>query len=243
MLMIIELLAKELKKYSHKVRHGATLIILITVSLTSQVWAADDKQRILVLGDSLSAAYGIQVEEGWVSLLQEKLSDHFIVHNASISGETTDGGLEALPRHLKNHAPDIVILELGANDGLRGFPIDLIKQNLEAMISLSLDAGAEVLLLGMHIPPNFGPRYTEAFHNNFIKLAEEKNVALVPFLLEGVALKQELMQDDGLHPKAEAQPTILETVMRKLQALLNQAQVGAQENQAPESLKSEAVNS
>ena len=177
---------------------------------------------VLVMGDSLSAAYGINVEEGWVSLLQQQLLKKAQVKiiNASVSGETTSGGLGRLPALLKQHQPTIVILELGANDGLRGQPLKLMQENLQAMISLSKTAGAEVLLVGMQIPTNYGQRYTSQFKASFPALAEKNKIKLVPFLLEAVAAHSELIQSDGLHPNAAAQPIILNNVRPHLEAML-----------------------
>lgn len=197
------------------------LLLLVFVCHTQlAVASVQSTQRILVLGDSLSAAYGIQVEDGWVNLMRKELADHYTVINASISGETSGGGLRALPRLLEEHQPNVVIIELGANDGLRGFPINILKQNLSQMIQLAQNAGAQVMLAGMHIPPNYGPAYTAAFHQTFIDVAGEFNVPLLPFLLDGVALRPELMQDDRLHPTAEAQPLIKENVLKTLRPLL-----------------------
>src|SRR5690606_9365724 len=182
---------------------------------------------ILVYGDSLSAAYGLRQEQGWVALLQERLAlrgDHFKVINASVSGETTDGGLRRLPETLERVKPDLVILELGGNDGLRGFPLPVIRNNLTAMVSSAKESGAEVLLVGMRIPPNYGTRYAEGFHQLYQKVAQTENVALVPFLLEQVALDSKLMQDDQIHPTATAQPLILDTLWPHLEPLLNQEQ-------------------
>ncbi|MDX1453679.1 MAG: arylesterase [Oleiphilaceae bacterium] len=197
------------------------LLLLVFVCHTQlAVASVQSTQRILVLGDSLSAAYGIQVEDGWVNLMRKELADHYTVINASISGETSGGGLRALPRLLEEHQPNVVIIELGANDGLRGFPINILKQNLSQMIQLAQNEGAQVMLAGMHIPPNYGPAYTAAFHQTFIDVAGEFNVPLLPFLLDGVALRPELMQDDRLHPTAEAQPLIKENVLKTLRPLL-----------------------
>lgn len=184
--------------------------------------AAPDR-TILVLGDSLSAAYGIEPGQGWVALLQRRLEDQgygYRVVNASVSGETSSGGLQRLPRALKIHQPDLVILELGSNDGLRGLPIQTTRANLQKMIRLAREAGAEVLLVGMRMPPNYGPRYTEQFTGMFADLAQSEGVALVPFFLDGVALDPTLMQDDGLHPNARAQPVLLETLWKHLAPLL-----------------------
>lgn len=181
---------------------------------------AKDTRNLLVLGDSLSAAYGIQIQEGWVYQLSLKLKDSYRVINASISGETTDGGLRSLPGLLEKYHPEIVIIELGANDGLRGFPIDVIEKNLRQLVTLSKAITDKVLLLGIHIPPNYGKAYTEAFHKLFEKIANEHSIARVPFFLDGVATDKSLMQDDGLHPNAKAQPIILDTVWPALEPLL-----------------------
>lgn len=199
-----------------------TLIIVISLlSLlitTHKAIAADEHEiKILVMGDSLSAAYGIPKELGWVNLLREKLHNKATIVNASISGETTGGGLAALPKHLQNYSPNIVILALGANDGLRGFPTQTMKSNLEQMILLAQESGAEVLLVGIHILPNYGRRYTEAFYQVYEELVSEYQLSFVPFLLEGVALEPELMQDDQLHPTAEAQPILLSNVFPLLE--------------------------
>ncbi len=180
---------------------------------------------ILVVGDSLSAGYGIARIDSWTTLLQERLSEQgfgYRVVNASISGDTTRGGLARLPAALEAHEPAVVILELGGNDGLRGIPVKEIRSNLAEMIRLSRDAGAEVVLTGIHIPPNYGPRYTEAFHQVYHDLAAEYDTALVPFILDSVALEDGLMQADGIHPNAAGQPVILDNVWPALEPLLAQ---------------------
>jgi acyl-CoA thioesterase-1 len=180
---------------------------------------AQASSTILVLGDSLSAAYGMRVDEGWVALLQQRLPDHRIV-NASISGETTDGGVNRLPALLKKHRPDIVIIELGGNDGLRGFQIQRIRDNLAALVGMSREAGAQVLLLGMKIPPNYGLRYTREFHDSFAQTAKRFDIPLLPFLLDGIATRAELMQEDRIHPNAKAQPHMLDNVWPYLEPLI-----------------------
>lgn len=190
------------------------------------VESSADTPTILVFGDSLSAAYRIPRDQGWVALLQQRLRQQALpqqVVNASVSGETTSGGWSRLPAALKQHRPDIVVLELGANDGLRGLPIADMQRNLEAMIKASQDAGARVLLVGMLIPPNYGPRYTHAFTASFKELAERYDLPLLPFLLEGVAGKRALTQDDGLHPTASAQEKILDNVWEVLQPMLKKS--------------------
>ncbi len=181
---------------------------------------------IVVLGDSLSAAYGLDhVQQGWVHLLDRRLREKGYKHpviNASISGETTAGGLSRLPALLTQHKPDVLVLALGANDGLRGLPLDQMTNNLKRMIQLCRQAGARVVLVGMRIPPNYGARYSQRFETTFRRLAEQERTALVPFLLEGMAEQRRLFQADQLHPTAAAQPTLLENVWHGLQPLLRQ---------------------
>ena len=172
--------------------------------------------KILVWGDSLSAAYGIPVEKGWVNLLVDKLENKTEIVNGSISGETTQGGLTRLPSALSKHSPDLVLLELGANDGLRGISPQVSKRNLEQMIKLSKQANSNVILFGMKIPPNYGPAYTKLFEDQFSQLAKDYQLPYIPFFLENVALDSSLMQADQLHPTAEAQPIILESVLPTL---------------------------
>ena len=170
---------------------------------------------ILVYGDSLSAAYGIRQEQGWVALLKERVQQekmNYSVVNASISGETTSGGLSRIEKVLKEHQPKLILIELGANDGLRGLPITAMRNNLEAMITKSLKYKVKVILVGMRIPPNYGIKYTRDFKEAYAILANQYKLPLVPFLLNGVAGNHELNQEDGLHPLAKAEPTILNNV-------------------------------
>ncbi|OLO09926.1 arylesterase [Chromohalobacter japonicus] len=178
---------------------------------------------LLVVGDSLSAAHGIERDAGWVNLLRQRLSSQHQVINASISGDTTSSGAARLPELLKRHSPDIVLLELGGNDGLRGLSPQQMKLNLRDMIEKSQAAGARVLLLGIEIPPNYGASYTDAFRGVFRQLSEEYDAPLVPFILDGVALQDAMMQDDGIHPTAEAQPVILDNVWEGLAPMLKRA--------------------
>ena len=183
-----------------------------------------DAPVILVLGDSLSAAYGIPAEQGWVSLLQGRLAERGYPHrvvNASISGDTTSGGLSRLPAALEQHRPALVILELGANDGLRGQPPMVISRNLARLIEQTQQSGARVLLAEMRIPPNYGPLYTQKFQATFGELAKQYNITLIPFLLDGVSGHPALIQDDGLHPRAEAQGRILNNVWEALEPVLH----------------------
>jgi len=212
------------KKYLRGAPHIWMIAGLLSLS-TGAGAQTIQTQTILVLGDSLSAAYGIPRESGWVALLQQKLANEqkltkSNVVNASISGDTTGGGLVRLPALLQKHRPNIVLIELGANDGLRGFQIDRLRDNLEQLIQLSQNNKAKVLLLGIKIPPNYGLRYTTDFYESYTRLAHQYDIPLVPFLLDGVAAHPELMQEDGLHPRAEAQQRLLENVWPYLQRLL-----------------------
>ncbi len=176
---------------------------------------------ILVLGDSLSAGYGLIAGEGWVDLLQRRLAEEGYPHrvvNASISGDTTRGGLARLPRALDVHRPSILIIELGGNDGLRGIPVGEFRSNLERMVALGRDAGARVLVAGIRLPPNYGPRYSEKFQE--AQAAAAGDAAFVPFILEGVALQPGMMQADGIHPTAAAQPRMLDNVWPALAPLV-----------------------
>ncbi len=178
---------------------------------------------VLVFGDSLSAGYGINVRAGWVTLLDIRLADKGYPHravNASVSGETTTGGVARLPAALQRHRPQIVILELGANDGLRGFSLTQTRANLETMIKAAQAAGARVLLVGIHLPPNYGPDYTRKFRAVYDDLVQRYQLPYVPFLLDGVALTPGRMQADGLHPTASAQPRLLDNVWPHLEPLL-----------------------
>jgi len=169
--------------------------------------------KLLIFGDSLSAAYGIGEDEGWVTLLAKRLAQEdseLEVVNGSVSGETTTGGRARLPSVLQRYKPAFVLIELGGNDGLRGLPLSLMRENLTDMIQLSQTSGATVLIAGMQIPPNYGPRYTKPFFAQYAELAEEFDLYLIPFLIDGIPQQPELMQADGIHPKAEAQSMILD---------------------------------
>jgi acyl-CoA thioesterase-1 len=193
---------------------------LVFIALQNAV--ASDR-TILVLGDSLSAAHGIRPEQGWVALLTQRLRAQgygYEVVNASVSGEASSGGLQRLPRALSLHQPGTVILELGANDGLRGLPLATTRDNLTKMVQLAQTAGARVLLVGIRIPPNYGARYTNEFAALFPDIAHQYRLPLVPFLLEKVALDPALMQEDGLHPNARGEPLVLDTLWQGLEPLL-----------------------
>ena len=185
--------------------------------------ALANQGTILVYGDSLSAAYGIGQKEGWVALLQERLRKNgsdYTVANASISGETSSGGASRIGGVLARDKPKLVILELGANDGLRGLPVAQMRQNLAAIIRAAKGSGSKVLIVGMKMPPNYGPSYTRAFEAAYRELSKEFKVPLVPFLLDKVADKPTLFQPDQLHPTAEAQPTLLDNVWPALKPML-----------------------
>lgn len=198
------------------------MLVLLLTGLSNAV-AQTAARPVLVLGDSLSAAYGIPVESGWVNLLNERMQNQAPsrnVINASISGETSSGGLARLDALLVEHKPALVIVELGANDALRGLPISEPTRNLGTIIEHSRKAGAKVLLVGIEIPLNYGPQYRDRLRAMYRGLATEFKLPLVPFLLDGVALDPSLMQADGLHPTAAAQPQVLETVWKLVEPML-----------------------
>ncbi|MEE4316780.1 MAG: arylesterase [Erythrobacter sp.] len=192
----------------------------------AQAAGLTEEPVLLVLGDSLSAAYGLPLDQGWVNLLQVRIDERGLPHrvvNAAISGDTVAGGLSRLPALLAEHQPEIVLIELGANDGLRGFPPSKIEDDLVTLVEQAQAADAQVVLIGLRLPPNYGPAYTERFQRLFANVAERTGVDLVPRLLAGVAEDLALMQADGLHPTAKAQPMILETVWPVLAPLLSGA--------------------
>jgi acyl-CoA thioesterase-1 len=195
-----------------------TLCTLFTLVCFALPVSAD---KVLVLGDSLSAGYGMAMDQAWPALLQERLQQEpeyadWQVVNASISGETSEGGVRRLPALLKEFQPDWVLLELGANDGLRGYPVAAISANLGRMVTMSQQSGAQVAVLGIQIPPNYGARYTKPFFAQYAMVAKQYDTQLVPFILEDVAINTELMQDDGLHPTIEAQPLLLNNVWQHI---------------------------
>jgi acyl-CoA thioesterase-1 len=205
-----------------------TLLVVLSLVLCSLACGIAPAQAsgtpvILILGDSLSAGYGIPPDQGWVARLQQRLDGEgygYAVVNASVSGETTAGALERLPRALKLHQPAIVVIELGGNDGLRGLPVGDLRLNLESIITACHDAGAEVVLTGIRLPPNYGPQYTESFYGVYESIAKQQDIPWVPFFLEGIALRDDLFQDDGIHPDLQAQPLLLDNVWRVLKPLL-----------------------
>ena len=180
-------------------------------------------KSIVVLGDSISASYGFEAQQGWVALMQQKIqADYpsYTIYNESITGDTTAGGSARLPKILKKYKPDIIMLELGANDGLRGMSLTVMQKNLSAIIEKSKKSGAQVLLLSMRIPSNYGRRFTDMFYNIYKKLSTKHDIPVVPFILESVALNKSHMQRDGLHPNVLAQPIITEHIYPYLLKLL-----------------------
>ncbi|WP_299876578.1 arylesterase [uncultured Cocleimonas sp.] len=189
--------------------------LFIAVMLFSSVFSSTvfADQKILIWGDSLSAAYGIPLEKGWVNLMRTELGEKFEIINGSISGETTQGGRTRLPKALEEHQPNYIVLELGANDGLRGIPPNITKINLDKMIQAAQAANAKVILLGMKIPPNYGAVYSEKFEAVFTDLAEQYKLPFIPFFLEDVAENFDYLQADELHPTASAQPILLKRIL------------------------------
>lgn len=207
---------------------GCAVFGMLPLAQTAAAESAPASHRVVVLGDSLSAGYGLAQGTGWVALLDKRLKERkpdYSVANASISGDTTAGGRSRLPAVLAREKPAVVILELGGNDALRGLSLASSEANMKAMIEASQAAGAKVLLVGMRIPPNYGPDYSERFFAMFGKLAQQYKLPLVPFLLEGVAQRPDWFQEDRIHPIAAAQPTMLDNVWPKLEPLLR-ARVG-----------------
>lgn len=195
-----------------------SVFITLAMFVCSVVQAEEQTQqppKLLIVGDSISAGFGVPVEKQWPLLLEQKLQNQFpqlTVVVAAISGDTTSGGRSRLPALLERHQPDVTLLALGGNDALRGTPLSLVRNNLTAMIEVTQESGSEVILAGMQIPPNYGPAYTEGFRTLYIELSGSYNTGLVPFLLEGVATVDGMMQDDGIHPTTEAQPALADNV-------------------------------
>lgn len=197
------------------------LLATITICLVPTIVSA---KTILILGDSLSAGYGVDAKQGWVNLLQQRLDQQYPkkhkVVNASVSGETTSGGLARLPKLLTTYKPDVVVIELGGNDGLRGQPPQMIQKNLAQLVQLSQKQKATVLLFGMKIPPNYGSAYSNAFENNYKVVSQQYKIKLLPFFLEGVAGQKGLIQNDQIHPNAKAQPIMLNLAYPYIKAVL-----------------------
>lgn len=196
---------------------------MVFLLLTAGCQASNDNQTILIIGDSLSSGYGVDEQKSWVALLKNQLATEgygYKVINASISGDTTGGGVRRLPRALEQHSPGIVLIELGGNDGLRGTPILAIRRNLAAMIEMSQKIGARVILAGLQMPPNYGVAYTQDFADVYFELADEYDTGLIKFFMKNVALNPNLMQPDGIHPNTEGQPVLLDNVWPVLISLL-----------------------
>ena len=199
------------------------LFILLVILLCAPAYSADEP-TVLIFGDSLSAGFGIDVDQSWGSLLQERLEaqgyEHRVI-NASISGETTQGGAARIGPALERFRPSLIILELGGNDGLRGFPPQRLQDNLATIVRTAKQSGSRVILLGIRIPLNYGPRYSEAFENSFRQVAEDEQIPWIEFFMEGVALNEELMLDDGIHPNAAAQPVLLDNAWPMIREALD----------------------
>ena len=203
------------------------IVFTLLILLLANGAQADDSPTILIFGDSLSAGFGIDVDQSWGALLQKRLEEQGYEHrvvNASISGETTEGGVTQIENAIDTFAPQLVILELGGNDGLRGFPPARIKGNLKAMAERASVSGAEVVLLGIRIPTNYGPRYTQAFEAVYAEVAAELGIGWIEFFMEGVALNDALLQDDRIHPNAAAQPILLDNAWPVIRDTLDRVQ-------------------
>jgi len=199
-------------------------LLLFIVGLVSQPVRAGEPPVLLILGDSLSAGFGMDSDQSWVRLLETRLNDHghaYRILNSSISGDTTQGGLARLPRLLDRYQPGIVIIELGGNDGLRGIDPDITRKNLASMIRNSQDSGAQVLLAGIKLPPNYGAAFIEQFESMYADLAREYNTLLVPFFMDGIVFEPGLLQADGIHPNEKGQPVLLENVWQVLEPVLD----------------------
>ncbi|MEX0431520.1 arylesterase [Spiribacter insolitus] len=203
-----------------------TVLLVFGLALPGLISAQTAGPRILVLGDSLSAAYNMPAEAGWVALLADRLGAGAEVVNAAISGETTAGARARLPQALENHAPDIVVIALGGNDGLRGVSLSEVRDNLDAMITMARDAGARVVLAGVRLPSNYGSAFIERFRNVYAEVARDTDVAYVPKILAGVAEQPSLMQDDGIHPNTRAQPRILDNIWQALGPMVSGSTTG-----------------
>ncbi len=206
---------------ARRILPGVVALILSFGTLSARA-DTNTSHTVLLLGDSLSAAYGVPQALSWPTLLSQKLPAETQLHNASISGETTAGGLKRLPSLIQSLKPTLVMIELGGNDGLRGYPLARIRQNLQRLITISQDNGAEVLLVGMQIPPNYGKRYAQGFRDLYPQLAQAHQLTLLPFLLEGIAGNPKLMQADRIHPNEHAQQQIVQNVLPLLLTMLNE---------------------
>lgn len=204
-----------------------SLFVVITAALPAAISAnSSHKLALLVLGDSLSAAYNMPLEQGWVNLLQQQVAKMYPgtrIVNASVTGETAGNAVRRLPALIEEHTPDVIVIELGGNDGLRGFQLENIRQSLQTLIETAKGAGAEVVLTGIHLNPNYGPRFNQLFFGMYRELAEENRVHYVPFILEGIGDDPEKMQEDAVHPTAEAQPEVLENMWPAIEQAIQAA--------------------
>ena len=212
------------KRFNSLIQLSLLFTLLASSSAFGSAVTDPDAPAILILGDSISAAYNMEQGESWPALLSARLQQDgyaYRVFNSSITGDTTEGGLARLSRLLQSQQPAVVVIELGGNDGLRGLSLEVTRNNLQEMILQSQQAGAEVVLAGIQLPPNYGQSYTEQFAQMYAELAEQHQLQLIPFILDGIALNPELMQEDGIHPNVQAQPLLLDHVWAALQPLLN----------------------
>jgi acyl-CoA thioesterase I len=199
------------------------IFLLIVVLVTTPAPAETAGVKVLILGDSLSAAYNIPLERGWVALLQQRAAEKYpgtVTVNASVSGETAANAVHRLPTLLERHAPDVVVIELGGNDGLRGLKLPIIRQNLQSLIDMGKAAGAEIVLAGIHLHANYGPKFNQKFLQIYSDLATQNKIHLVPLILKGIGDDPEKMQDDMTHPTAEAQPAVLENMWPKIETAI-----------------------
>jgi acyl-CoA thioesterase-1 len=195
--------------------------LVLLLSFSAQHFSSNKESRILILGDSISAGYGVDADKRWTNLLQEKIrSSNWIIINASISGDTTGGGLSRIEYLIKRHQPNLLLLELGGNDALRGYPVQKIKSNLKKISSIALEQHLEVLLMQIKLPPNYGKRYVNAFESIYVDLSKERGISYIPFMLESIALNKNLMLPDGIHPNSEAQPYIAEALYKDIKDFL-----------------------
>ncbi|HEX7026902.1 MAG TPA: arylesterase [Gammaproteobacteria bacterium] len=224
----------------HRMIYRISLFIVITMALPVVATSADFSRKLtlLVLGDSLSAAYNMPLERGWVNLLQQRVAKTYPethIVNASVTGETAENAVRRLPALIERHAPDVIVIELGGNDGLRGFQLENIRQSLQTLIDTAKGAGAEVVLTGIHLNPNYGPRFNQLFFGMYRELAEENRVHYVPFILEGIGDDPEKMQEDAVHPTAEAQAEVLENMWPAVEQAIRAAETKNPESRSQNS--------
>ena len=199
-----------------------TAFLILLIGFSTHNFSSSVEHKLLILGDSISAGYGVDVNKRWTNILQEKIRpSNWIIINASVSGDTTGGGLSRVEYLIKQHQPNLLLLELGGNDALRGYPVQKIKSNLKAIASIALDQHLEVLLMQIKLPPNYGKRYVNAFESIYVDLSKERGITYIPFMLENVALNKDLMLPDGIHPNSKAQPYIAEALYEDIKDFLD----------------------